>query len=181
MRIRWNNNGPRLIWDAISGVLGSLAVDYSTSLSTKFTINLTRQSVVKINYSHSLWKLKSAYESQKYGIAWLPWKLVRTISRPSMMLPPISPAVLEKNPRFKILYQDLSNSRLNPDGSSRLIKQQRAQADIEKVIFHCAKTTFCIFMTPYSLCKPPVLTMLEINFYKSPYNAWQMKAESQKT
>jgi diphthamide biosynthesis protein 3 len=49
------------------------------------------------------------------------------------MLPPINPVVLERNPRFKLLYQDLSNSRLNADGSSRLIKQQRAQADIEKV------------------------------------------------
>jgi hypothetical protein len=49
------------------------------------------------------------------------------------MLPPINPAVLERNPRFRALYQDLSNSRLNPDGSSRLIKQQRAQAEVEKV------------------------------------------------
>ncbi len=49
------------------------------------------------------------------------------------MLPPTNSSTLDRNPRFKALYQDLVNSRLNADGSSRLIKQQRAQADIEKV------------------------------------------------
>jgi hypothetical protein len=49
------------------------------------------------------------------------------------MLPPVSPALLERNPRFKALYQNLATSRLNSDASTRLIKQQRAQADVEKV------------------------------------------------
>lgn len=48
------------------------------------------------------------------------------------MLPPIPPSVLERNPRFNQLYKDISPSRLNPDATTRLIKQQRAQADIEK-------------------------------------------------
>ncbi|TLD36787.1 hypothetical protein E2P81_ATG02569 [Venturia nashicola] len=48
------------------------------------------------------------------------------------MLPPVAPAVLERNPRFKALYQNLATSRLNSDASTRLIKQQRAQADVEK-------------------------------------------------
>lgn len=50
------------------------------------------------------------------------------------MLPPIPPSVLERNPRFSQLYKDISTSRLNSDASSRLIKQQRAQADIEKQV-----------------------------------------------
>jgi diphthamide biosynthesis protein 3 len=49
------------------------------------------------------------------------------------MLPPVAPIVLDRNPRFKSLYQNLSTSRLNSDASTRLIKQQRAQADVEKV------------------------------------------------
>jgi hypothetical protein len=49
------------------------------------------------------------------------------------MLPPIAPSVLESNPKFKALYTNLAGSRLNADASTRLIKQQRAQADIEKV------------------------------------------------
>ncbi|KAF2433171.1 hypothetical protein EJ08DRAFT_93190 [Tothia fuscella] len=48
------------------------------------------------------------------------------------MLPPVAPAVLERNPRFKALYTNLASSRLNNDASTRLIKQQRAQADVEK-------------------------------------------------
>lgn len=49
------------------------------------------------------------------------------------MLPPVAPGVLESNPKFKALYLNLASSRLNSDASTRLIKQQRAQADIEKV------------------------------------------------
>lgn len=49
------------------------------------------------------------------------------------MLPPIAPSVLEANPKFKALYTNLAGSRLNADASTRLIKQQRAQTDIEKV------------------------------------------------
>lgn len=50
------------------------------------------------------------------------------------MLPPIAPSVLDSNPKFKALYTNLAGSRLNADASTRLIKQQRAQADIEKVL-----------------------------------------------
>ncbi|KAF2100103.1 hypothetical protein NA57DRAFT_75605 [Rhizodiscina lignyota] len=48
------------------------------------------------------------------------------------MLPPISPQVLEQNPRFKSLYNDLKASRLTDDGSSKLIKKQRAQEELKK-------------------------------------------------
>jgi len=48
------------------------------------------------------------------------------------MLPPIPLSVLDQNPRFHQLYKDISTSRLNPDASSRLIKQQRAQTEVEK-------------------------------------------------
>ena len=48
------------------------------------------------------------------------------------MLPPIHSSILDRNPRFKALYKDLSTSRLNPDASTRLIKQQRAHGEIEK-------------------------------------------------
>ncbi|KAF1988998.1 hypothetical protein K402DRAFT_452276 [Aulographum hederae CBS 113979] len=50
------------------------------------------------------------------------------------MLPPVNPAVLERNPRFKVLYQDLSSTRLNPDGTSRVVRKQRAQEDVKKAL-----------------------------------------------
>ncbi|GME49191.1 Galactosyl transferase [Neofusicoccum parvum] len=41
------------------------------------------------------------------------------------MLPPIDPAALERNPKFKVLYEDLSKNKLNEDASTRDIKRQR--------------------------------------------------------
>lgn len=35
------------------------------------------------------------------------------------MIPPCDPAILDSNPQFKKLYQDLTTSLLNPDGSTR--------------------------------------------------------------
>ena len=49
------------------------------------------------------------------------------------MLPPIDPSTLEQNPGFKALYKDLSTRRLNPDGSSKDLKKQRAQDEARKV------------------------------------------------
>lgn len=49
------------------------------------------------------------------------------------MLPPIGPAVFEQNPKFKILYNDLNASRLTGDGSTKLLKKQRAQDELKKV------------------------------------------------
>ncbi|KAL1635608.1 putative alpha-1,6-mannosyltransferase mnn11 [Neofusicoccum ribis] len=40
------------------------------------------------------------------------------------MLPPIDPAALERNPKFKVLYEDLSKNKLNEDASTRDIKRQ---------------------------------------------------------
>lgn len=51
------------------------------------------------------------------------------------MLPPNAPLVFEQNPKFKNLYQDLKVGRLNDDGSTKLIKKQRAQDELNKVRF----------------------------------------------
>lgn len=40
---------------------------------------------------------------------------------------------MERNPRFARLYQEMVKSRLNPDTSTKVIKQQRNAAEIEKV------------------------------------------------
>ncbi|KAF2741763.1 hypothetical protein M011DRAFT_472826 [Sporormia fimetaria CBS 119925] len=48
------------------------------------------------------------------------------------MLPPIEPAVLEQNPSFAILYEDLCTRKLNPDGSSRDAKRQRVHDEIRR-------------------------------------------------
>ncbi|KAF9634097.1 Galactosyl transferase [Lasiodiplodia theobromae] len=41
------------------------------------------------------------------------------------MLPPIAPTVLERNPKFKVLYDDISQNKLNPDASTKDEKKQR--------------------------------------------------------
>ncbi|OJD31801.1 galactosyl transferase [Diplodia corticola] len=41
------------------------------------------------------------------------------------MLPPIAPAVLERNPKFKALHEDISQNKLNPDASTKDVKKQR--------------------------------------------------------
>lgn len=35
------------------------------------------------------------------------------------MIPPCDPSILEQNPQFKRLYENLTNNLLNPDGSTR--------------------------------------------------------------
>ena len=49
------------------------------------------------------------------------------------MLPPIDPAVLQRNPNFEILYKDLCTRKLNPNGSSRDTKKQRVHDEIRRV------------------------------------------------
>ena len=49
------------------------------------------------------------------------------------MLPPVEPAVLERNPNFEVLYKDLCARKLNPDGSTRDTKKQRMHAEIRQV------------------------------------------------
>ncbi|KAF2664113.1 hypothetical protein BT63DRAFT_100981 [Microthyrium microscopicum] len=51
------------------------------------------------------------------------------------MLPPVPTTTQEKNPRFARLYQEIVQSRLNPDGTTKVIKQQRAAADVEKALY----------------------------------------------
>lgn len=53
------------------------------------------------------------------------------------MLPPLSPSLFEQNPKFKALYNDLKIGRLNEDGSTKVIKKQRAQDELRKVRTHC--------------------------------------------
>lgn len=37
----------------------------------------------------------------------------------STMIPPCDPSILEQNPQFKRLYENLTNNLLTPDGSTR--------------------------------------------------------------
>ncbi|KAF2460375.1 hypothetical protein BDY21DRAFT_335226 [Lineolata rhizophorae] len=46
------------------------------------------------------------------------------------MLPPVDPAVFERNPQFKALHQHLCAAKLNPDGTTRDVKRQRAREDL---------------------------------------------------
>ncbi|KAF2130709.1 hypothetical protein P153DRAFT_274627, partial [Dothidotthia symphoricarpi CBS 119687] len=48
------------------------------------------------------------------------------------MLPPVDPAVLQRNPNFEVLYQDLTARKLNGDGSTRDTKKQRMHDEIGK-------------------------------------------------
>lgn len=50
-----------------------------------------------------------------------------------IMLPPMDPAVLERNPNFEILYKDLCTRKMNPDGSTRDTKKQRVHDEIRRV------------------------------------------------
>lgn len=45
-------------------------------------------------------------------------------NRPVNMLPPLDPAVLERNPKFKALYDDLLQNKLNADASTKNTKKQ---------------------------------------------------------
>lgn len=52
------------------------------------------------------------------------------------MLPPIDPLTLQSNPRFAALYQRLTTTILNPDGSIKSsAREARSQAKIEEVDF----------------------------------------------
>ena len=51
----------------------------------------------------------------------------------NVMLPPIDPVVLQRNPNFEILYKDLCTRKLNPNSSSRDTKKQRVHDEIRKV------------------------------------------------
>ena len=61
------------------------------------------------------------------------------------MLPPVNNAAIERNPKFRMLYSDLVKSRLNPDGSTKKIKLQRDQAEIEKVSFFSYQLRLVLF------------------------------------
>lgn len=52
---------------------------------------------------------------------------------PNIMLPPIDPAVLQRNPNFEILYKDLCTRKLNPNSSTRDTKKQRVHDEIRRV------------------------------------------------
>jgi len=53
------------------------------------------------------------------------------------MLPPIDFSTSDRNPRFKALWNDLSTTRLNPDGTSRVARKQKQQDDVRKVSNLC--------------------------------------------
>lgn len=50
-----------------------------------------------------------------------------------MMLPPVDPRILERNPNFEVLYKDLTARKLNADGSTRDTKKQRIHDEIRRV------------------------------------------------
>ncbi|KAI4944722.1 hypothetical protein J4E91_008409 [Alternaria rosae] len=50
------------------------------------------------------------------------------------MLPPIDPAVLQRNPNFEILYKDLCTRKLNPNSSTRDTKKQRVHDEIRRTL-----------------------------------------------
>ncbi|KAL1648859.1 putative alpha-1,6-mannosyltransferase mnn11 [Diplodia intermedia] len=49
------------------------------------------------------------------------------------MLPPIAPALLERNPKFKVLYEDISQNKLNSDASTKDVKRQRLVDEARKL------------------------------------------------
>ncbi|EUC50406.1 hypothetical protein COCMIDRAFT_81854 [Bipolaris oryzae ATCC 44560] len=50
------------------------------------------------------------------------------------MLPPVDPALLQRNPNFEILYKDLCTRKLNPNGSTRETKKQRVHDEIRRAL-----------------------------------------------
>ncbi|EFQ88376.1 hypothetical protein CFE70_003301 [Pyrenophora teres f. teres 0-1] len=50
------------------------------------------------------------------------------------MLPPVDPAVLQRNPNFDVLYKDLCTRKLNPNGSTRDTKRQRVHDEIHRTL-----------------------------------------------
>lgn len=49
------------------------------------------------------------------------------------MIPPCDPAILEGNPQFKRLYENLTTNLLNPDGSTRAHSADPARAAVLEV------------------------------------------------
>lgn len=49
----------------------------------------------------------------------------------STMIPPCDPSILENNPQFKRLYENLTANLLNPDGSSRTKPDPAQEAVVE--------------------------------------------------
>ncbi|KAK8174177.1 hypothetical protein IWX90DRAFT_165881 [Phyllosticta citrichinensis] len=65
-------------------------------------------------------------------------------SSSSTMLPPLDPSIFERNPRFKALYDDLSQNKLNADASTKNSKKQiqaeRAREEVNAKQTNAAKT-----------------------------------------
>lgn len=59
------------------------------------------------------------------------------------MLPPVEPAVFERNPNFEVLYKDLCARKLNVDGSTRDTKKQRMHAEIRQVRQNAEPGSLC--------------------------------------
>ncbi|KAH9865299.1 hypothetical protein IAQ61_009246 [Plenodomus lingam] len=57
------------------------------------------------------------------------------------MLPPLDPTVLQRNPNFEVLYNDLCTRKLNPDGSTRDTRKQRVHDEIRRSLT-AARTNF---------------------------------------
>lgn len=49
------------------------------------------------------------------------------------MIPPCDPSILEHNPKFKRLYENLTVNLLNPDGSTRVHSADPARAAVAEV------------------------------------------------
>ncbi|KAK7518783.1 uncharacterized protein IWZ02DRAFT_489601 [Phyllosticta citriasiana] len=62
----------------------------------------------------------------------------------STSLPPLDPSIFERNPRFKALYDDLSQNKLNADASTKNSKKQihveRASSEVKTKQTNAAKT-----------------------------------------
>lgn len=49
------------------------------------------------------------------------------------MLPPVDPAILQRNPNFELLLKDLCTRKLNHDASTRDTRKQRVHEEIRRV------------------------------------------------
>lgn len=49
------------------------------------------------------------------------------------MLPPLDPELLERNPRFRALHENLTSTKLNSDGSTKDPKKQKAREGLQEV------------------------------------------------
>lgn len=57
------------------------------------------------------------------------------------MIPPCDPSILEHNPQFKRLYENLTTSILNPDASTRAQSASPARTAVVEVSSHYAAHT----------------------------------------